>query len=141
MLVGFGNQPSKLDLKNSSFDVVSQENGIGRGDEPISALVGAGAAGAAGSPLTTYSAVPLWLSSRGSAFLLNDTRARRVDGDATPPPLGGARRRRHPFRPAALAVATPERATWAALQREARAMAGGDARTCPPGRRAGSSRA
>ncbi|KAH8045815.1 hypothetical protein JL721_12548 [Aureococcus anophagefferens] len=39
--------PSKLDLKNSSFDVVSQENGIGRGDEPISALVGAGAAGAA----------------------------------------------------------------------------------------------
>ena len=76
MLVGFGNQPSKLDLKNSSFDVVSQENGIGRGDEPISALVGAGAAGAAGSPLTQHSDVggmifceTAWLCERTDELL------------------------------------------------------------------------
>lgn len=69
VLAGFGNMPSRLDVKNASFTVIAQENGLGRGDEPISALVNAGTAtaGAAGNAYTTYSAIPAWLSSRGYA--------------------------------------------------------------------------
>jgi hypothetical protein len=33
MLVGFGNQPSYLDLKNQTFAIAAQENGVGRGDQ------------------------------------------------------------------------------------------------------------
>lgn len=75
-LVGFGNMPSVLDLKNASFTVIAQENGLGRGDEPISTLINVGTqtAGASGDRYTTYSAVPMWLSSRGYVGDVDTTR-------------------------------------------------------------------
>eukprot|EP00966_Prymnesium_polylepis_P320515 7376898-Prymnesium_polylepis.1 len=57
MLVGWGNQPSFLDLKNQTFAIVAQENGVGRGDQPLSAATDLISPGTAGTPLTSYSAV------------------------------------------------------------------------------------
>ena len=80
MLVGWGNQASHLDLKNASFPIISQENGIGRGDEPISKLINiVGGEGNSGTPYTSYSAVPAFLSSRGFTCAVEETSAIEVD--------------------------------------------------------------
>ena len=143
MLVGFVNMPSALDVKNASFDVVSVENGIGRGDEPVSSLVDAASAGAAGTPYTTYAAVPLWLSSRGTVVLVDTTRVFKFESTADETQIGvlgacgggGA-----VFKAVTLRHATPSPGavpTWARLQREARALVGGAAPPLPAWTQAG----
>ena len=72
-LLGFGNQPSYTNLKGTTFSINAQENGLGRGDEPITSALRVGEAvldllyhrkstKTAGDSHTTYSAVCISLS-------------------------------------------------------------------------------
>ena len=83
MLVGFGNQPSFLDLKNRTFAIVAQENGVGRGDEPLSTFMNTISSGTAGTDTTSYSAVPAWLSSHGHSTLVEGFNYLEVDTSAS----------------------------------------------------------
>lgn len=70
---GFGEQFSYFDLKGQRVPIWVSEQGIGRGAQPLTWLVNL-AAGAGGSPLTTYAAVPQYITSHlRSLFLENST--------------------------------------------------------------------
>lgn len=66
--IGFGEQFSKLDMKGERIPIWVQEQGIGRGDQPISMFVGL--AGVAGNKFTTYAPMPFFISTQGRAFHL-----------------------------------------------------------------------
>ena len=70
---GFGEQFSVLDMKGQAVPVLSQEGGVGRGHQPISGLVNLGSPGSAGGPLTTYYAVPHYISSNNKSLFLENT--------------------------------------------------------------------
>jgi alpha-glucosidase len=99
---GFGEQFSYLDLNGQAVPVLSQEGGVGRGHQPISGAVELGSAGSAGGPLTTYYAVPHYITSTAQSLMLEDTdyavfdlsasnsvRVRLFDGDMTGRILAG----------------------------------------------------
>ncbi len=68
---GFGEQFTYFDLKGHRVPIWVSEQGIGRGQQPLTTLVNL-AARAGGNPFTTYAAVPFYMSSRlRSLFLLN----------------------------------------------------------------------
>ena len=58
---GFGEQFSVLNMKGKTVPVLSEEGGVGRGHQPITAAVNLGSKGAAGNELTTYYAVPQYI--------------------------------------------------------------------------------
>lgn len=86
--LGFGEQFTHLDHKGRRVPVVVQEQGIGRGRQPVSALLDL-AGGAGGGWDTTYAPVPHYLTTRlrslcledgeASFFDLRDPRAARVE--------------------------------------------------------------
>jgi alpha-glucosidase len=68
---GFGEQFTYFDLKGQRVPIWSSEQGIGRGEQPLTALVDL-AAHSGGTPFTTYTAAPQYISSRlRSLFLEN----------------------------------------------------------------------
>ncbi|MBU3069790.1 hypothetical protein KOI40_08145 [Aestuariicella sp. G3-2] len=67
---GFGSQASLLNFKGREVPVWSRQQGIGRGEQPISTLVEEQTPGAAGTDLNSDMALPYFLSSaRYSVFL------------------------------------------------------------------------
>ena len=99
---GFGEQFSLLDLNGEAVPILSEEGGVGRGHQPISGAVNLGSAGSAGGPLTTYYAVPHYITSTARSLMLedtdyavfdltgsNDVRVRLFDGDMTGRVLAG----------------------------------------------------
>lgn len=70
---GFGEQFSLLDLKGQAVPILSQEGGVGRGHQPISGAVTLGSPGSAGGPLTTYYAVPQYITNTAKSLFLEDT--------------------------------------------------------------------
>lgn len=58
-LIGLGTQYSALDLRGARWPVWSQEQGVGRGQEPVTHAVDKNSPGSGGSYYTTYSQVPL----------------------------------------------------------------------------------
>lgn len=69
---GFGEQFSVLDMKGRSVPILSQEGGVGRGQAPITGLVNVGSPGSGGKPLSTYYAVPHYITNTlTSVFLEN----------------------------------------------------------------------
>ncbi|MCB1660536.1 MAG: hypothetical protein KDI39_20125, partial [Pseudomonadales bacterium] len=70
---GFGEQFSILDLKGKVVPVLSEEGGVGRGHQPISGAVNLGSAGAAGNELTTYYAVPQYITNTNKSLFLENT--------------------------------------------------------------------
>jgi len=71
---GFGAQYSKTDMKGEVMPVWSQEQGIGRGLQPLSDLLAGQPGDPAGDWWTTYTAVPFFLTDAPRGFYL--------DGDA-----------------------------------------------------------
>lgn len=86
--LGFGEQFTHLDLKGRRVPILVQEQGIGRGLQPVTALLAA-VGGAGGDWSTTYAPVPHYLTTRlrslcledsePSFFDLTDPRAARVE--------------------------------------------------------------
>lgn len=70
---GFGEQFSVLNMKGKTVPVLSQEGGVGRGHQPISAAVNLGSKGAAGDELTTYYAVPQYITNTNKSLFLEST--------------------------------------------------------------------
>ncbi|MDO8331141.1 MAG: alpha-glucosidase [Fluviicoccus sp.] len=70
---GFGEQFSLLNLKGHAVPVLTQEGGIGRGHPIISPAVSLLSPGSAGGPMTTYYAVPQYITSTAKSLFLEDT--------------------------------------------------------------------
>jgi len=73
-VMGFGEQFRYLDLSNKAFELLVQEQGIGKGAQPISALVNLASKGSAGTEYTSYAPMPLFVTSGGLCeFFLEKT--------------------------------------------------------------------
>jgi alpha-glucosidase len=71
-LYGLGAQFTHLDLKGHRVPIWAQEQGQGRGSQPISFFFNRLSPGLGGDAYSTYTAVPLLLSSRGTGLLVED---------------------------------------------------------------------
>ncbi len=77
--LGLGEQFTYLDLKGQRVPILVEEQGIGRGAQPLAALVNLVSPGSGGGPLSTYAAVPFWITSRLRASYLTNTEVAFVD--------------------------------------------------------------
>jgi alpha-glucosidase (family GH31 glycosyl hydrolase) len=78
-LLGFGAQVSEQNFKGLEVPVWIQEQGIGRGEQPLSTLIEANVAGASGHSLSSYFTVPHFVSSQGYSWFLENTSFSRFD--------------------------------------------------------------
>jgi len=72
-LLGFGAQYSFLDMKGRLLPIWCEEQGHGRGLEPITEIINTGSPGSAGDWYTSYTAVPYFLSNRNYGFLVENS--------------------------------------------------------------------
>lgn len=73
-VMGFGEQFRFLDMSNKSFELLVQEQGIGKGAQPISTLVNLVSKGSSGNEYTSYAPMPIYVTSSGQcAFFLEKT--------------------------------------------------------------------
>ena len=82
-IYGFGHQYSYTNLRGRSVPVFSTEQGIGRGLEPITAILNTFGGGSGGNWHTTYSAVPQYVSSKMRSVFLENTEVAYFDSTAT----------------------------------------------------------
>ncbi|CAK3741657.1 glycoside hydrolase family 31 [Lecanosticta acicola] len=80
---GLGGQGSFGSLKNYSIPVFSREQGVGRGDEPITSAGNANGSIAGGNWYTTYTAVPSYVSTDGRTFYLSENSTGYANFDFT----------------------------------------------------------
>jgi hypothetical protein len=78
---GVGEQYTILGLRHRVVPVVTTEQGVGRGLQPVSAFVDVGSKlhNAAGNWHTTYTSIPHFLTSDIRSMYLNDTRYMELD--------------------------------------------------------------
>eukprot|EP01084_Bolivina_argentea_P009502 17743_1 len=69
-LLGFGVQYSFLNFKGKKLPIFCSEQGIGRGLEPVTGFLNRLGGGAGGTWYTTYSSIPLYLSTFNRSVLL-----------------------------------------------------------------------
>ena len=85
---GFGEQFTDFDLDGRLLPIIVREQGIGRGEQPLSLLTDLTQRAAAGTATSTYAAVASWVTE--------DLRGVALAPDR--PGLARLRRRRHPRR-------------------------------------------
>ncbi len=78
-ILGFGSQASLLDFKGQDVPVWARQQGIGRGEQPISTLINEQAHGAAGTALSSELILPYFLSSAHYSVFLDNTDYSRFD--------------------------------------------------------------
>lgn len=78
-IFGVGAQYSRFDLKNEEVPVWVQEQGIGRGLEPLSGVVSTQPGDPSGDWWTTYTGVPFFLTSAPRGFYLENQGYARFD--------------------------------------------------------------
>lgn len=78
-ILGFGAQVSEQNFKGLDVPIWIQEQGIGRGEQPLSTLIEANVEGASGHSLSSYFTVPHFLSSQGYSWFLENTNFSRFD--------------------------------------------------------------
>lgn len=69
---GLGAQPSFASLKNQSIPIITREQGVGRGDEPITSIENANGSFAGGDFYTSYTAVPSYITTDARLFYLSE---------------------------------------------------------------------
>jgi alpha-glucosidase (family GH31 glycosyl hydrolase) len=82
---GLGGQASFASLKNQSIPVFSREQGVGRGDEPITSLLNANRSITGGDHFTAYTAIPSYISTDGRLFYLSEESTGYSNFDFTQP--------------------------------------------------------
>lgn len=82
---GLGAQASFASLKNQSIPVFSREQGMGRGDQPNTLIQNLVGFFAGGDQFTTYTAIPQYISTKGSAFYLSKNSTSYANFDFTKP--------------------------------------------------------
>lgn len=70
---GFGEQFSYFDMKGKRVPIWVSEQGVGRGDQPITLGANLTHGGAGGTPFTTYAPVPFYITSQMRAVLLQNS--------------------------------------------------------------------
>lgn len=75
---GFGLM-TRWNWKGAVVPVVTREQGVGRGEQPLTGIEDAAAPGGGGSFDTTYAVVPQYLTSRDRGFFLADTQFATFD--------------------------------------------------------------
>ena len=70
---GFGAQYNHLNFKGKLLPIWCQEQGHGRGLEPLSELLNAASPGSAGTWYSSYTCVPYTLSTNGYGFVVENT--------------------------------------------------------------------
>ncbi len=78
-VLGFGAQVSEQDFKGMDVPIWIQEQGIGRGEQPLSTLIEANVPGASGHSLSSYFTVPHFVSSQGYSWFLENSNLSRFD--------------------------------------------------------------
>lgn len=71
-IYGLGAQASFASLKNQSIPIFSREQGVGRGDQPITAIENVNGSFAGGNKVTTYTAIPSYITTAGRVFYLSE---------------------------------------------------------------------
>jgi len=72
-VLGFGTQYSAFNLKGKHIPILSTEQGIGRGLQPITAALNLAGGGSGGDWHTTYAPLPAYLTPEGRALILENT--------------------------------------------------------------------
>ena len=72
-VLGFGTQYSAWDMKGRYVPILSTEQGIGRGLQPITAALNLGAAGSGGDWHTSYAPLPIYVTPGGRALALENS--------------------------------------------------------------------
>ncbi|CEM13014.1 unnamed protein product [Vitrella brassicaformis CCMP3155] len=70
---GAGTQFTHFDLKGHRVPILSSEQGVGRGMQPLTTLLERTSPHAAGTSFTTYTATPLFLTSAANGLFLNSS--------------------------------------------------------------------
>ncbi|MGH1372562.1 MAG: alpha-glucosidase [Cellvibrionaceae bacterium] len=78
-ILGFGAQVSEQNFKGLDVPIWIQEQGIGRGEQPLSTLIEANVSGASGHSLSSYFTVPYFLSTQGYSWFLENANFSRFD--------------------------------------------------------------
>lgn len=78
-LVGAGEQYSMLGLRGENFNIWTSEQGIGRGLQPITKAMDTVAYPCGGDSHSTYSTVPVLLSTRGYGLAFNNSQLINMD--------------------------------------------------------------
>ena len=76
---GFGMTYSRWNLKNLTFPVITSEQGVGRGLEPVTTAINAFGGEQGGDWHTTYSACSSYVTSLGRGLVVDSTRVGVVD--------------------------------------------------------------
>ena len=69
---GLGAQASFASLKNRNIPIFTREQGVGRGEEPITSIENADGSLSGGDRFTTYAAIPSYISTDGNVFYLSE---------------------------------------------------------------------
>jgi len=69
---GFGEQFTFVDVTGKEVPILTQEQGIGRGQEPLTSLLNLFSPGSGGGPFSTYYAVPFYLTDQNNSLLLEN---------------------------------------------------------------------
>jgi hypothetical protein len=69
---GLGGQSSFASLKNQSIPILTREQGVGKGDEPITSILNANNSITGGSQFTSYTAVSSYISTDANVFYLSE---------------------------------------------------------------------
>lgn len=82
---GLGGQASFASLKNQSIPIFSREQGVGRGDEPVTSYGNENGSFSGGNRFTTYTAIPSYISTDGKRVYLSEKSTALVFFDFTDP--------------------------------------------------------
>ncbi|RAQ67278.1 alpha-glucosidase [Aspergillus flavus] len=82
---GLGAQASFASMKNQTIPIFSREQGVGRGDQPITALEDSQSWFSGGNEFTTYTAIPQFISSAARVFYLREEDTAFSEFDFTKP--------------------------------------------------------
>ena len=82
---GLGAQASFASLKNQSIPIFSREQGVGRGDEPVTSYGNENESFSGGNRFTTYTAIPSYISTDGKVVYLSEKSTALAYFDFTDP--------------------------------------------------------
>lgn len=81
-LLGGGMQASRLDWQGQELPLIASEQGVGRGEQPLTALANLTNDGAGGTDSSSYAAVPHWITSAGRSLFVDTHALVRADARA-----------------------------------------------------------
>jgi len=77
--LGFGEQFTHLDLRGKRFSVLTREQGVGRGKQPLTWLLNLFFGGAGGNWATTYAPMPYFMTSKVRGMCLENAEVSKFD--------------------------------------------------------------